>query len=204
MFTIIEDCSPYYIRFTHNGIEKVINDCLKFIEGKTFPNKFTHHKHLEHHAEQILDNTGMTNLFNFNKNRVSLFVTQPGFYYKPHKDGPDHRFSINYTVKILDDKCVTSWYSDEELKNYPIEALGGIGNWWSREVKGFIKDKHTPLKSMVARQGEVILFNTDMFHDFDNNSLNDRMVLTLRVINPGAMYFDDAKNILFGGVAQSG
>ena len=196
----MEDCSPYYIRFTHDGIDKVINDCLKFIEGNVFPNKFTHHIFLDHQAKQILSNTCMTNLFDFNKRRVSLFVTQPGFYYRPHKDGPDHRFSINYTVKILDDKCVTSWYSDEELKNYPIDNLGG----WSREANGFIKDTHTPLKSMIAQQGEVILFNTDIFHDFDNNSLNDRIVLTLRVVNPGAMYFDDAKNILFGGVAQLG
>jgi hypothetical protein len=201
MFTIIEDCSPYYIRFTHEGAEKVPNECVKFVSGYEFQKKFTHYKYPIDQANQILDNTHMKNLFNFDIGRVSLFVTQPGFYYRPHKDGPNHRFSINYTVKILDNNCETSWYSDEELKDYPIDYLGGR----SREALGFIKENHKPVKSMVATQGEIILFNTDIFHDFDNrNSLNERMVLTLRVQNPGTMYFEDAKKILFGGLAQLG
>lgn len=192
-FTVIEDCSPYYIRFTHEGIDTVINDCLQFANGIEFHKQFTHYKYPIDQASQIVNNTHMTNLFNFDMSRVSLFVTQPGFYYRPHKDGPDHRFSINYTVKILDDNCETSWYSNEELKDYPIDYLGGR----SREASGFIKDNHTPLKSMVAKQGEVILFNTDIFHDFDNSkSLKERMVLTLRVVNPGKMYFNDARKLL--------
>ena len=200
-FNIIEDCSPYYIRFTHEGMENVAANCLKFIEDKSFQTSFTHYKYPLDQATRILDSTHMSGLFNFDTSRVSLFVTQPGFYYRPHKDGPNHRFSINYTVKILDSDCVTSWYSDEDLKNYPIDYLGGR----SREAHGFIKTNHTPAKSMIAQQGEIILFNTDIFHDFDNSTaVNERMVLTLRVTNPGVMYFDDAKKILFGGLAQLG
>jgi excinuclease UvrABC ATPase subunit len=123
MFTIIEDCSPYYIRFTHEGAEKVPNECVKFVSGYEFQKKFTHYKYPIDQANQILDNTHMKNLFNFDIGRVSLFVTQPGFYYRPHKDGPNHRFSINYTVKILDNNCETSWYSDEELKDYIYNIL---------------------------------------------------------------------------------
>jgi len=192
-FITIEDCSPYYIRFTHDGVDTVINDCLKFVMKVDFHKQFTHYKYPLDQATQIVNSTQMTNLFNFDMSRVSLFVTQPGVYYRPHKDGLVHRFSINYTVKILDDNCKTSWYSDDELKDYPVDYLGGR----SREAHGFIKDNHKPLKSMVAKQNEVILFNTDIFHDFDNsNSLNERMVLTLRVENPGKMYFDNAKKIL--------
>jgi hypothetical protein len=60
-------------------------------------------------------------------------------------------------------------------------------------------DSVIPLKSMVAIQGECILFNTDIYHDWDNTqSNNERIVLTLRLENPGLMYFDDVKKILFG------
>jgi len=52
---------------------------------------------------------------------------------------------------------------------------------------------------MTAKPNECILFNTDIWHDFDNSqSTNRRMVLTLRVNNPSTFYFDDAKKALFG------
>ena len=137
----------------------------------------------------------MSNQLKFIKERVSLFVTQPGFYYRAHKDGLNHRCSINYTVKILDDKCLTSWYSDNDLKEYEIDNLASKT---SREAIGFDKAKHVPLKSMIAVQNECILFNTDIYHDFDNSkSQNERIVLTLRLENPGDMYFDNVRKILF-------
>ena len=110
----------------------------------------------------------MSDKFKFIKERVSLFVTQPGFYYRAHKDGLNHRCSINYTVKILDDQCVTSWYSDSDLQEYEIDNLPSKT---SREAVGFDKAKHVPLKSMVAIQNECILFNTEIYHDFDNGSI---------------------------------
>jgi hypothetical protein len=106
------------------------------------------------------------------------------------------RFSINYLTRVLDDKCVTSWYSDDDLKVYFIDNTLTQS---SRECVGFIKENHTPIKSMIAKQNECLLFNTDIFHDFDNSqSDNTRVVLTLRCRNPNAMYFDDVKRILFG------
>ena len=58
---------------------------------------------------------------------------------------------------------------------------------------------------MTAVQGECILFNTEIFHDFDNSkSKNERMVLTLRDVEPGNVYFEDVKKRLFGGIAQLG
>ena len=47
---------------------------------------------------------------------------------------------------------------------------------------------------------ECILFNTDIFHDFDNSqSSSTRVILTLRIDETirKKMYFDDVKNILF-------
>jgi hypothetical protein len=126
-----------------------------------------------------------------------MFITKGGRYYRAHKDGIDNRISLNYTVEILDDKCVTNWYNDDDLAEYNMEGLAWDNA--SREAKGFDKTKHIPIKSMIARPNECILFNTDIWHDFDNSSsTNRRLVLTLRVNNYGTFYFDDARKVLFG------
>lgn len=197
-YTIIEDCSPYYIRFTHDGLSDIINFCKERIPTTGIvKGTFTHHKFSLDDGNKLLSmvpmqNTGKLNLQN---DRVSLFITAGNRYYRAHKDGLDHRVSINYTILIADDKCVTSWWDDEDLKKYTMDYVNG----WSRECDGFNPKDHTPLKSMTARPNECILFNTEIFHDFDNSqSDNTRVVLTLRCKNPGVMYFDDVKQILFG------
>jgi hypothetical protein len=195
-YTIIEDCSPYYIRFTHDGIDNVVAKCLKHIDGRKFTQDFTHSKYALQQAQDIISSVPMNKELTFDIQRVSLFVSNPGLYYRAHKDGMDHRFSLNYTVKILDNKCVTSWYSDEDLNIYNIDHLA---TKTSRECEGFDKTKHVPLKSMTAVQGEGILFNTEIFHDFDNTQSDcQRMVLTLRIKNPGSLYFEDVRKVLFG------
>ena len=209
MFNIIEDCSPFYIRFTHPGFENIISECLDHIREKEYTKGFTHQSLDLERSKRILNLCPISNWIELNEKRVSLFVTNPGYYYRAHKDGLDHRFSINYTVKILDKFCVTQWYSDEDLKGYPIDNLKYI-EWYrerdpftfqnglSREASGFIKENHKPLKSMTANPNEVILFNTDIFHDFDNSlSKNQRIVLTLRAKKTSDIYFDDVKKILF-------
>jgi hypothetical protein len=98
---------------------------------------------------------------------------------------------------VLDNNCVTNWYSDEDLKDYPID---NTVNNLSRECLGFVKENHIPLKSMIAKQNECILFNTEIFHDWDNTtSQNERIVLTLRIIEElkPQTYFEDVRKILF-------
>lgn len=194
MYTIIEDCSPFYIRFTHEGLDEVVAKCMMYIEGIRFTAGFTHHRYELHEARDILSSVPMSKQIQMFEQRVSLFVTQPGHYYRAHKDGLDHRFSLNYTVSVKDDKCVTQWYSDEELDIYPLVFPRGT----SRECDGFVKERHRPLKRMTAKPNECILFNTDIFHDFDNRrSDNERMVLTLRAQKPAEVYFDQMKSMLF-------
>ena len=198
-YTIIEDCSPYYIRFTHNGLNDVIDFCNQRIPDLSSRKEtFIHHKLSIEDANTLLSIVPMhsSGELNLRNERASLFITAGKRYYRAHKDGLIDRVSINYTVKILDDKCVTSWYGDDDLKQYTIDNLK---NKTSRECDGFVKENHIPLKSMTALPNECILFNTDIFHDFDNSqSDNNRVVLTLRCRNPGVMYFDDVKRILFG------
>jgi len=195
MYNIIEDESPYYIRFTHSNIDCIVNECKEILKNSQYTQEFTHHRFNQIDSEKILNMIPMSRSLNFIKNRVSLFVTQPGYYYRAHKDGLNCRISLNYTISIVDKKCVTSWYSDEDLKNYPIDNLP---NNSSREAHGFNKLKHRPLKTKIFSEGECILFNTDIFHDFDNSLSNHcRVVLTLRLENQGNMYFNDVKKILF-------
>ncbi len=195
-FTIIEDCSPYYVRFTHNNIAELIqvaNDAIKDVKCHR---KFTHYRLDAEAIEKIIALCPLYNYFRLSKTRLTAFISQPGLYYRAHKDGLNHHFSINYTLQIQDDKCVTSWYSDEDLAEYKIDNLQTNN---SRECIGFDKRKHTPLKTMVAQPGECILFNTEIFHDWDNtNSSNQRAVLTLRLIDyslPGS-FFNDARETL--------
>ena len=53
-YTIIEDCSPYYIRFTHEGIDNVFTKCLKHIQGVQFSKGFTHHIYPTAQANDIM------------------------------------------------------------------------------------------------------------------------------------------------------
>ena len=152
MYTIIEDCSPYYIRFTHDGLDKIIDICKQGMDGIELTQTFTHYKFPQEIRQTILTATPLSQSLDLNLSRASMFVTKGGRYYRAHKDGLANRISLNYTVEILDDTCVTSWYSDDELAKYPLEGL----DWKvaSREAKDFDKNKHTPLKSMTAKPNE--------------------------------------------------
>jgi len=195
---IIEDCSPYYIRFTHDGINDLVDLCKSYITPELLENcknkDFINHKLPLNQSEKVLSLLPFLDKIKLIKERVSLFVTRPGHYYKAHKDGKNHRCSINYTIMIMDNKCITSWYNDEDLKDYSVDPA----HLNSRECLDFVKENHTPIKSMIAKPNEAILFNTEIFHDWDNtNSENYRVVLTLRSQNPGEVYFNDVKNIFF-------
>ena len=193
-YKIIEDCSPYYIRFTHENIDAIIAQCKDIASSSVYEKGFTHQRLDIPVAEGILKLMPMSKQLNFLKLRVSLFVTQPGHYYRAHKDGLSIRIGINYTVNVLDDKCIINWYADDDLKDYPIDNK----LYSSREASGFDRHKHTPIKSTKFVEGECILFNTDIFHDVDNTaSINQRVLLTLRLAHTENLFFDDVKRILF-------
>lgn len=198
-YRIIEDCSPYYIRFTHDGIDKIVDYCkVNSPDIDQIQKTFIHHVFSEDQSNYLLSIIPSAQQMPLRLHRVSLFITKPGRYYRAHKDGLIDRFSINYTVSIEDDQCVTSWYTDQECSNYQIVDKIAAR---SRECLGFIKENHLPVKSMIAKPNEGILFNTDIFHDFDNRQSNfSRTVLTLRIMEnvSSNTYFDDAKKIMFG------
>ena len=207
-YKIIEDCSPYYIVFTHDGLDEFVSYAKECCPGLSridnsaldqIAGKFVHYNLANHNktlSDSLLKRTPVSEDLELQDTRVSYFVSGPGLYYRAHKDGLADRYSINYPIVVNDESCVTSWYSDNDLDRYSIDHLP---SQISRECKEFDKSKHTPLKSMVARPGTCILFNTDIFHDWDNSASNShRVVLTFRQNNPDNVYFEDARKALFG------
>lgn len=201
-YTILEDHSPYYITFTYPGFADVVDYCRNFKHIWT-PDKLklpmTHVALPQEIGRSLLKKSQLPDL-GYLEDRVSLFITKPGGYYRPHKDAGDHRISINYPIQILDQNCETQWYSDEQLDAWPIDTeMARIGI--SRESMNFQqldKEKLIPSKSVCFQEGSCILFNTDIFHDFDNSqSQHVRVMLTVRLQNAGDVYFDDFKRILF-------
>jgi hypothetical protein len=195
MLKIIEDCSPYYIRFKHEGIDTIINECLKFYLMFQQKDQFVHYKLPVDTARKILSLVPKAKELELNEYRCSLFITAPGHYYRAHRDGSNINVGINYPIQVLDDKCVTRWFDNSQFEGRAIDTRGGL----SRELVGFDKTAHTPLKTMIAKVGEGVVFNTDVYHDFDNSdSKNIRVVLTLRSRNPDMFRFDDYRRILLG------
>lgn len=192
MLTIIEDCSPYYVRFTHESVPAILAICRDNDLETEAP--FTHQRLPTPQALTLLQHVPKSRELDLSFTRASLFITNPGHKSMAHKDGFQNRFSLNYTVDIRDDLCETCWYCDRDLSGYTVHQIKEP----SRDLLNFDKSRHTPLKSMVAKQGEAILFNTDIYHDWDNSkSPNRRVVLTLHAKVPGAVYFSDAHKILF-------
>jgi len=195
MYTIIEDSSPYYIRFVWEGLA----DIIKFIsiqpiditKGKQ-EESYVHYNFDMKTAGDIIYRLPMKNDLVINYNRVSLFITDPGKKSAIHKDGAKTRYSINIPISILDDDCLTEWFSDESLKDAPQQ-----NSKYSRIAD--IDNRPIPIKSMVVKSNECILFNTDIYHSWDNGkSVNKRIILTLRDIDVANVYFDDVKKTLFG------
>lgn len=213
-YKIIEDCSPYCITFTFLGITEVVeyvksqrqNILVDEIAASKshMPDNYHHLTFDSNIGTNILKMLPMYNQFNWNADRVSIFSTLPNRASSIHKDGDNTRFGINIPLIILDDKCVTSWYADETFGKLPIEGEPYTRKiYWDKYNYGNssgIYDGISKLKQMTLKPNEMILFNTDIYHSWDNKSDNIREVLTLRVMDPHLMYFDQAKEILFGNM----
>jgi hypothetical protein len=195
-YTIIEDCSPYYIRFTWETLPELIEFVKRqplYLENNNVFNGYTHWNYDSNTAKTILDKLPMKGLLDLNEERVALFVTRPEGKSSIHKDGATARCGINITIKILDDKCITSWYDENDFSN--IEIKKSAYTRVAPKIAGAI-----PAKTMTAVQNECILFNTDIFHSWDNSqSQNQRIVLTFRFVADKQLEFDfeKVKNILF-------
>lgn len=147
---------------------------------KTAKKQFYMMSYQENDARRILELVPLARTLSLNPFRTTLFVVPPGFYYSPHKDGRDLKIGLNYPLLIQDDGCITSWFSEDELQHLPMEVLAKTGV--TREVQGFDKAVHKSIKSFIMKPDKMVLFNTDIYHNFSNASPHWRIILTLRPI----------------------
>jgi hypothetical protein len=205
-YEIIEDCSPYYIRFKFDNLNNIItyvNDIIKTLGTNAYEpttlyqqnyEGYSHHNFNNGIAENITDMLPMSTVFSFNKKRVAIFDTIPGGGCGIHKDGYNCKISFNIPIEVHDELCITNWYTDEIFKDKPI-----IGMPYSRNVHLDFKSisQFPAIKTMTALPNEMILFNTNIYHRWDNtNSSNVRKILTFRTSNHD-LVFEDARKILF-------
>jgi len=198
MYTVIEDASPYYIRFKFEGLEQIIDfvrSSTDFVE-RDIKDTYKHFDFNLPTAEQIVSMLPMSSTFDFMRKRVAIFSTPPGAASGIHKDGVDTRVSFNIPIEILDNHCLTRWFDDSSFTDIPLTKMP-----YSRHVMGFLNpmyNKVIPVKEMIAQPNEMILFNTDIFHSWDNkDSKNFRKILTLRIHNPKDLKFEDVSKMLF-------
>jgi hypothetical protein len=196
-YKIIEDCSPYYIRFTFDKLNDIIEYVRNNIEHSlvnlNYQGSYFHCNFEPTVAETIISMLPMSTQMSFIKDRVAIFDTKPYTGCGIHKDGINCKISLNLTIEVNDNLCITNWYDDETFANSPIMGLP-----YTRNVHMDVNsmNQFSAIKTMTAVPDEMILFNTDIYHSWDNtNSPNRRKILTLR-INDNYV-FDDARKILF-------
>ena len=193
---IIEDASPYFIKFNYSGYDNIVSECLKF-KSEFNKERFTHYRLPVMAATKILPWVPEHRRLDFNLSRFSLFISPPGIYYPAHRDGLAYKVGLNFAIQIENETCETHWYDNTEFDNYEIETKGGT----TRDIINFKRENHVPKKTMIFKMGEAVIFNTDIYHDFDNTTSDKtRVILTLRSNYAPLWKFEDYKRILFPAI----
>jgi hypothetical protein len=196
MFNILETKEPYYAIIDHDEKCEIISLAKEIIKQEKFQwikgsdQNFKHQRLYTNDCVKLVEMSPLRALKNHCKNPyASIFSTAPGCYYRAHKDGLSIRFALNYLVDVEDNCCVTSWYDDRVSDFYKTDTLDGR----SRELDGFNKSNHQATCSTVFLPNQCVLFNTDVYHDFDNQQSNQiRNVLTIRFSEPDSYKWQDA------------
>lgn len=192
---IIEDHSPFYIKFTHPGQAEIIDLCRQEL-AKIAPVKvFRHHAVNLPLAREIIALVPLSRQMVFMEHRVSLFVAAAGYRHEVHIDPAP--VSINYGVLIQDDLCETRWYSAEDIESNLTVKSNDI-NRAIIDHSDFAQRPQQPQKSLRMQQGEAVIFNSSKYHAFDNSqSPHPRCILTLRLFNKNTG-FDSVTQTMFG------
>ena len=203
-YTVIEDASPYFVKFTFPGLDDLIA-YIKSIkpEVEYGAMNYFHRIFSQTDAQRIISKLPMKDQFEWVDKRLTIFSTPPGRCCAIHKDGNAFggagkfdAVGLNIPLTILDDKCVTSWYSDSL---FDVNKNSGWPYCYSKvlfEPNGY--DNLPKLKQMTMQPNEMILFNSSIYHSWENNkSKNLREILTFRFKNGGDVTFEQARKILF-------
>jgi hypothetical protein len=193
-YEIIEDHSPFYIKFTHPGQAEIIELCQRELADQIPVKTFKHHVIPLDRARDILALLPLSQQISFNEHRVSLRTASPGYRHQVHIDLAP--VSINYGISICDDCCETRWYSDRDIEDnfriYQTDTSRAIIN-----LEDFQRCPQRPVESLRMQQGDAVIFNSSRYHDFDNSgSPHPRCILTLRLFSKN-IQFDFLKRAMF-------
>lgn len=177
-YEIKQDHSPFYVDFTHPEQADIIALCQRELADQSPVKTFRHHAMPLPRAREILSLLPLSRQIPFIEERVSLFISAPGYRHEVHIDPAP--VSINYGIDIRDDLCVTHWYSDRDIE----DNLTVYENDINRAIinhRDFQRRPQQPQKSLCLAQGQAVIFNSSKYHDFDNSrSPHPRCILTLR------------------------
>lgn len=208
MYNVIEDCSPYYVKFYHESLPKIVNYIKnkKYVineDWKTSIAVLGRYQFDINASQEILSMLPMYGTVpRFDANCVAVWRTPAGGFRNAHKDGLQNGCAINLPIDIADNCCITSWYNDDQLSSCVEESKsiyfhGREGGF--REAKGFSFDKHRPNISTVMGSNEFILFNSNIWHSIDNRqSPFDRSMITFRFEDSENLTYIDIYRQLFG------
>jgi len=188
---ILYENSPFFIRYTHpslNKIKLVIRD-LEFEINKKKSDYY--HRIFSPEIGRIIIKMLPLEMFEIKDYRVAAFDTPPYGGCGIHKDGASDKFSINIPIEVNDNRCVTKWYPDT-IYDGDITMLKSLP--YSRNIYSDYKttNKFTHNNEMIAQEDEIILFNTEIFHSWYNNSPFTRKMLTLRTVDCHELTFEKA------------
>lgn len=197
---LIEDCSPYYIRFHFDEITDIIDICNEALLDDNEQHNFKKQnlkflKITEEKSNKIISLLPFSKDLKLTPHRMLLFITEPTGFSNIHKDSLDHRVSFNISVKVLDNKCKTNWWLDKDVSHLEKQIIDNP----IMKSRNLIGDASgiIPSKSTSFIEGEFLLINTDIYHNYDNSdSDNQRIILTMRSVCPEKIYFNDAKRAL--------
>jgi hypothetical protein len=211
MFTIIKDCSPYYVLFTYDGIADYIKELQNIASKAEFvvsnnksvtaikevlPIYDTEEFYITNPEDLkiVIGTNPCVNVLNLDKSATFL-TTLPGVRSPIHIDmnggtNSPVRFRINYPVFINDDKCITHWYSSDGIVTH--EKVSYVIDETLSNIRC--------VEQLHFSQEYAILFNTTLPHMWDNTqSINKRTIIGMRADRDHTdMTFDDAKKNLFG------
>jgi hypothetical protein len=192
MINVIEDCSPFYIRFVYENLNQFV-EYVKNVPSQIMPRDGIYQHHTFNNPKQIFDECKLSEKFTFSENKCAIFETPPGKASTVHKDGTNIQVSINIPVQINDDKCVTRWYDEDLCKDYKQYGLP-----YTRTIADSTQLKKLPIvKEVVFKENEAILFNVGIYHSFDNSESGEyRKILLLR-LDDSNITFDQAKETLY-------
>jgi hypothetical protein len=193
---IIEDCSPYYIRFRHDNSDEIIKILQELtVLHKRPNNSFTHYLTADEQYNvtslgPLKDNPEMIR-------KMAIITVPPGVVSLIHIDVKWH---LNY-IAFQDDAnpAVVNWYNSDLFSNYTLEYLTHGKQWIPVGYDPRVDDPkaaYTPPEAIVTAkflQGDVVLFNSALFHDFQNRSpITDRSIMISVPADPD-LTFDQAK-----------